>query len=47
MLNGLHEVVGKAGSNMNDASKDAILGLIDVQTSEQDGKPHYVNLEID
>lgn len=36
MLKGLHEVVDKAGPNMSDSSKDAILGLIDAQDNEQD-----------
>ncbi|KAL9618193.1 MAG: hypothetical protein Q9160_007089 [Pyrenula sp. 1 TL-2023] len=36
MLKGLHEVVDKAGPNMSDSSKDAILGLIDTQDNEQD-----------
>lgn len=36
MLRGLHEVVDKAGQNMSDNSKDAILGLIDVQADDQD-----------
>lgn len=35
MLKGLHEVVDKAGQNMGDSSKDAILGLIDVQDIDQ------------
>lgn len=38
MMKALQEVVGKAGSNMSEASKNAILGLIDADTSDQTGK---------
>ncbi|PGH15151.1 hypothetical protein AJ80_05663 [Polytolypa hystricis UAMH7299] len=36
MLRALHEVVSKAGANMNDASRQAILGLIDNDSAERD-----------
>ena len=35
MLKGLQEVVSKAGSNMNDASRQAIVGLIDSQSETE------------
>lgn len=38
MLKALFEVVSKAGKNMNEASKNAILGLIDTDTEAGDGK---------
>jgi hypothetical protein len=37
MLKALFEVVSKAGSNMNEASRSSILGLIDADTDEKDG----------
>ena len=36
MLKALYEVVSKAGSNMNDVSKNSILGLIDSDAGEND-----------
>ena len=36
MLKALYEVVSKAGSNMNDVSKNSILGLIDSDAGEHD-----------
>jgi hypothetical protein len=38
MMKALQEVVGKAGANMSEASRQAILGLIDDDTSDQTGK---------
>ena len=38
MLKALYEVVSKAGSNMNEASRTSILGLIDGDLSNTDGK---------
>jgi hypothetical protein len=38
MLKALFEVVSKAGRNMNEASRNAILGLIDTDADESDGK---------
>lgn len=38
MMKALQEVVGKAGGSMSEASKNSILGLIDDDTSDQDGK---------
>jgi hypothetical protein len=37
MMKALQEVVGKAGSNMSEASKNAILALIDDDASDQTG----------
>ena len=37
MLKALFEVVSKAGSNMNEASRNSILGLIDMDTGDADG----------
>jgi hypothetical protein len=44
MLKALFEVVSKAGSNMNEASRNSILGLIDADTDEKDGGLLYVLL---
>lgn len=38
MMKALQEVVGKAGANMSEASRQAILGLIDDDASDQTGK---------
>lgn len=38
MMKALQEVVGKAGANMSDASRQAILGLIDDDASDQTGR---------
>lgn len=38
MLKALFEVVSKAGKNMNEASRNAILGLIDTDADDSDGK---------
>lgn len=38
MMKALQEVVGKAGGNMSEASKNSILNLIDDDTSDQNGK---------
>lgn len=50
MLKALFEVVSKAGANMNEASRNAILGLIDTDADDSDGKcssyspcPTYTN----
>ena len=37
MMKALQEVVGKAGSNMSEASKNSILGLIDQDNSDHRG----------
>ena len=37
MLKALYEVVSKAGGNMNEVSRNAILGLIDTDAGEADG----------
>jgi hypothetical protein len=47
MLKALYEVVSKAGKNMNEASRNSILGLIDTDADDSDGKLgrfHYHNL---
>lgn len=38
MMKALQEVVGKAGGSMSEASKNAILGLIDTDATDQSGK---------
>lgn len=38
MMKALQEVVGKAGGNMSEASKNSILTLIDDDSSDQNGK---------
>ena len=38
MLKALFEVVSKAGSNMNEASRNSILGLIDTDIGNADGR---------
>ena len=43
MLKALYQVVSKAGVNMGDASKTSILGLVEEDLEEDDGKkndPH-------
>lgn len=42
MMKALQEVVGKAGGNMSDASKNAILALIDDDASDQTGKLPWI-----
>ena len=37
-MKALQEVVGKAGANMSEASRNAILALIDDDSSDQTGK---------
>jgi len=37
MLKALFEVVSKAGSNMNEVSRNSVLGLIDTDTGDTDG----------
>ena len=38
MLKALYEVVSKAGANMSEISRNAILGLIDNDSEEKDGE---------
>ena len=38
MLKALFEVVSKAGKNMSEASRNAILGLIDNESDDSNGK---------
>lgn len=43
MLKALFEVVSKAGKNMNDASRNAILSLIDMESDDSNGEqPNYM-----
>lgn len=44
MMKALQEVVGKVGSNMGEASKNAILALIDDDASVQTGKASKLRL---
>jgi hypothetical protein len=37
MMKALHEVVGKAGANMSEVSRNAVLGLIDDDNSDRTG----------
>ncbi len=46
MLKALYEVVSKAGTNMSEASRNSILGLIDSDTSNADGKSARPRLTI-
>ncbi|EDN10947.1 60S ribosomal protein L19 [Histoplasma mississippiense (nom. inval.)] len=43
MLQALHEVVSKAGKNMSDASRNAILALIDDESNERDDAMNTTN----
>jgi hypothetical protein len=38
MMKALHEVVGKAGANMSEASRNAVLSLIDDGSAAQTGR---------
>jgi hypothetical protein len=38
MIKALYEVVSKAGTNMNEASRNSILALIDGDMDDNDGK---------
>lgn len=42
MLRALHEVVSKGGANMSDASKQAVLSVVDDEGSERDGKHYFI-----
>lgn len=42
MLRALHEVVSKGGANMSDASKQAVLSVVDDEGSERDSKYHCI-----
>ncbi|KAJ9659689.1 translational activator of GCN4 [Coniosporium apollinis] len=46
MLKALYEVVSKAGSNMNEASRTAIIGLIDSDTGEADDAMAITNARL-
>ncbi|KAF2687784.1 translational activator [Lentithecium fluviatile CBS 122367] len=46
MLKALFEVVSKAGKNMNEASRNAILGLIDTDTDESDDTMSITNARL-
>jgi hypothetical protein len=38
MMKALHEVVGKAGANMSETSRNSVLGLIDDENSDKTSK---------
>jgi hypothetical protein len=46
MFKALFEVVSKAGSNMNEASRSSILGLIDGETGDDDGECNCFQFKI-
>lgn len=46
MMKALQEVVGKAGANMSEASKNSLLALIDDDASDQTGMSLDVLLKI-
>ncbi|EAS35557.2 translational activator GCN1 [Coccidioides immitis RS] len=46
MLRALHEVVAKAGKNMSDASKQAILELIDDESADRDEATNIANAQL-
>lgn len=46
MLKALHEVVSKAGKNMSEASRNAVLGLIDLDASESDDNMVMTNARL-
>lgn len=46
MLSALYEVVSKAGSNMGEPSRTAVLGLIDHETSESDTNMTVTNAKL-
>jgi hypothetical protein len=43
MLKAFHEVVSKAGANMSDASRQSVLGLIDGDADNTDGRLETVH----
>jgi hypothetical protein len=47
MMKALQEVVGKAGANMSEASKNSLLALIDDDASDQTGMSLDVLLKIE
>ncbi|PGH08884.1 hypothetical protein GX51_00941 [Blastomyces parvus] len=46
MLRALHEVVSKAGKNMSDASRQAILALIDDESNDRDDTMNITNARL-
>jgi hypothetical protein len=46
MLTALYEVISKAGSNMGEASRSAVLGLIDMETDERDTAMTVTNAKL-
>ncbi|KAH7324479.1 putative translational activator [Stachybotrys elegans] len=46
MLKALYEVISKAGANMGEASRTAVLSLIDMETDEQDGTMTVTNAKL-
>jgi hypothetical protein len=46
MLKALYEVVSKAGANMGESSRAAVLGLIDMDTDERDDSMTITNAKL-
>jgi hypothetical protein len=46
MLTALYEVISKAGANMGEASRSAVLGLIDMETDERDTAMTVTNAKL-
>jgi len=46
MLKALYEVISKAGSNMGESSRTAVLGLIDMETDERDNTMTTTNAKL-
>ncbi|KAK3987255.1 translational activator GCN1 [Cladorrhinum sp. PSN332] len=46
MLKALYEVISKAGANMGEASRTAVLGLIDTETDENDSTMTITNAKL-
>ncbi|KAK7746284.1 translational activator of GCN4 [Cytospora paraplurivora] len=46
MFKALYEVISKAGANMSEASRTAVLGLIDVETDEHDDNMTITNAKL-
>jgi len=46
MLKALYEVISKAGANMGEASRSAVLGLIDVELDERDDNMTITNAKL-
>jgi hypothetical protein len=46
MMKALHEVVYKAGGSMSEASRNAVLGLIDDDSSDRTGNTYHGSLTL-